>query len=367
MTSAFPVIPSSNPDITDNLRAILDKLATGAAVRTYEESGWQPDGHLWDELVKGGWTGLALPEDAGGAGRPVTDLHLALHELGRAAAPVPYRSSVVLVGVFLGTDGANDDTRPILESVTNGEIWSPAVTEARWLDTVETRFRGARVSGRKVFVPDAGAAARFLVLALDPDGAPVWAGVDASREGIECKPIANTGNDAMYEVVFHDAPARLAARLPVRRWQTLERFASAAWAVGLMTRAMEIAVDHVKNRVQFGRPIGSFQAVQHRLADSAVEVQACVNMCRSAAMHIDERSIDDPATDAFIAELAYASRRAGTHVARDAHQVLGGVGFTLEHDLHLYTRRVKAYTVLGDLEENLTEEIAAAGSEIVLN
>src|SRR5215471_18570888 len=109
MTSAFPQIPLDNPDVQDNLRVILDKYSTGAAVRRYETSGWMPDPDLWSELAKGGWTGLCLPEAVGGAGMPAADLHLALYELGYAAAPVPYRSSVVLVGWFLANSEASGE------------------------------------------------------------------------------------------------------------------------------------------------------------------------------------------------------------------------------------------------------------------
>src|SRR5215510_5415290 len=361
MPDAFPQMPIDNPDVTETLRSMLDKLSTSATVRRFEDRGCTPDTDLWDELVRGGWAGLAIPEGLGGGGASVADLHLALHELGHAAAPVPYRSSAVLVGMFLAAEPGNDAAAEIVGAVVGGEMWSPAVTEARWLRDLETRFDGSKVSGRKLFVSDAGAASSFLVLALGSDGSPVWVAVDGDADGIERRLVANTGNDAQYEVVFNAVAARVVSTAPVARWNTLERFTSTAWALGLMTRAIEIAVDHVKERVQFGRPIGTFQAVQHRLADSVVDTQASINLCRSAAVHLDESGLDDPATTAAIAELFYAARRAAVRVARDTHQVLGGVGFSLEHDLQLYTRRVKAFSVLGELEEHLTEEIATAG------
>src|SRR5215470_11521536 len=180
MAHAFPVMPLTNPDVVDNLRAVLDRHSSGAAVRAAEAAGGQPDAELWTELVKGGWTGLALPEQFGGAGQPVADLHLALHELGHAAAPVPYRSSVVLVGAFLAAGEPAPAARDIISGVVGGQIWSPAVTERDWLQAIDTHFDGQRVSGRKTFVPDAGAAAGFLVLARDRGGSPVWLAVDAA-------------------------------------------------------------------------------------------------------------------------------------------------------------------------------------------
>jgi len=363
MTSAFPTIPLDNPDVRYNLRTVLEKYSSGAAIRRSEAAGGVPDADLWGELVRGGWTGLALPEAVGGAGMPVSDLQLALYELGYAAAPVPYRSSVVLTGWFLAVTTEGDAARDIAESIVAGQVWSPAVTEGRWLESIETTFDGKRVSGRKAFVPDAGAAASFLVLARDRAGAPAWLAVDAGAEGVELAAMANTGNDAQYELTFRDAPARQVASVPAEWWLALERFAAASWAHGLMTHAMEIAVEHVKTRVQFGKPIGAFQAVQHRLADSAIELQASLNMARSLALAIGESGLTDPAIRTHIAELAYASRRAAWRACRDTHQVLGGLGYSLEHDLHLYTRRIKAYSILGDLDDVLTEEIAAANFE----
>lgn len=361
MTIAFPVMPLPNPDITDNLRRVLDRYSTGAAVRRYEASGWQPDTELWGELVEGGWTGLIVPEELGGSARPFADLHLALHELGYSAAPVPYRSSVVMAG-FLLTGDRKGRSRSIIESIVIGEIWSPAVAESGWLKNIDTSFDGQRASGCKMFVPDAGAAAGFLVLARDKGGSHVWLEIKAGSEGTKLTPLANTANDAQFRMTLQDVAAQPVTNMPLARWVALERFTSAAWTLGLMCRALHIAIDHAATRMQFGRPIGSFQAVQHRLADSVTEVQATINFCRSVALALDQSGPDDLATRERIAELTYAARRAGLRVARDTHQILAGLGFSLDHDLHLYTRRVKGYTVLGDLDEVLTEEIAAANA-----
>ncbi len=359
MTQSFPRIALDNPDITANLRAVLRKYSSGLAVRQYEASGHRPDADLWRELVQGGWTGLCLPENLGGSGRPFSDLQLALYELGHTAAPVPYRSSVVLVAGFLAAEATAAPAAEIVAAIAEGQIWAPAVTEPNWLQQVTTRFDGRHVSGRKAFVPDAGAASSFLVLAVEDDGAPAWVAVDAADEGIATVATPNTGNDGQYMVGLRDVQARKVIGVPITRWAALERFTSATWALGLMARALEIAVDHAKGRVQFGRPIGAFQAVQHRLADSALELQAVVNMGRSVALAIDEAGFDDVTVQGRVAEFAYAARRTAIRVGRDTHQILGGIGYSLEHDLHLYTRRIKAFSLLGDLDDVLTEEIAA--------
>ncbi len=359
MRHSFPRMPLDNPDITAYLAAVLEKYSSGLAIRRYEASGHRPDADLWRELVRGGWTALCLPEDLGGSGRPLSDMQLTLYELGYAAAPVPYRSSVVLVAGFLATEATAEPAAEIVAAVAQGQIWAPAVTEASWLQQVTTRFDGRRVSGRKVFVPDAGAANSFLVLAVEGDGTPAWVAVDAADEGITTVATPNSGNDAQCIVDLQEVQARRVVGAPIARWAALERFTSASWALGLMARALEMAVDHAKGRVQFGRPIGTFQAVQHRLADSAIELQAIVNMGRSIALAIDEAGLDDVLVQATVAEFTYAARRTAVRVGRDSHQILGGLGYSLEHDLHLYTRRIKAFSLLGDLDDVLTEEIAA--------
>jgi alkylation response protein AidB-like acyl-CoA dehydrogenase len=346
---------------------MTDDLCSASALRALEEQG-EIDRAVWHELVNGEWPALSLPVQAGGHGQPFSDIQLLLLELGRVGASAPVRSAVVTSTQFMGVRfGSSDGVRGFVERVAKGgEIWVAAVTERDWLPRSELGtvhdVGASTVSGAKEFVRDANAADGFLVAAA-ANGNAVWLAVQNDPARVEIQAIPNTAGEGQFVVRFEAAAAEALAEGPastLSEWHTLHRLADATWGVGLMTRVLELAVAHAEQREQFGRPIGSFQSAQQLLAQMAIDVQLCMNLCRDAGATLDDEGLGSSATLASAAEAHDAVRRHGAAVVRRAHHIFGGLGFVTEGDLQLFTRRLKALVLFGDDPVEARREIMLA-------
>jgi alkylation response protein AidB-like acyl-CoA dehydrogenase len=284
---------------------------------------------VWTALATRGWL------DAGA----LLDAALVMEEVGRAAAPGPLLAQLesALVLRALGADGKADlpTSLALLESAS----LEPAALRAR----AARRGREWVVSGHKRFVPHAASAGRLLVAARAESGALGVYRVAADQEGVSVRELPAL-DGAPCEVDLDSARAE-AIGLPGDAWPALERalqraaiLASAVLA-GAARAALDLAVEHAKGREQFGAAIGSFQAVQHRLADALIDADAARMAAYDAAARADS---DDPEWELYASLAKLTASESARRVTAAAHQVGGGVGFYADRDLGLFYKRVKA-------------------------
>ena len=355
-------------------RDFLEAECPTSVVREVEESGlgYSPD--LWRRVAGLGWLGLGIPEEYSGAGDNM-DVHLALfEELGRTLFPGPVLvSSVVAAQVLLA--GGNFELRQrTVPAIATGTVIATVAgdRDARYPSfTAETVRDGCRLNGTALFVPFANVADSVICLAQDAgiqdemeNDSVFWLELDSP--GITKTRMDSVANYPQYVlelrdvVVAHDAllgPRGGAAGLMD---EVLGRAAvlQCAETVGRAEKVLEMVVDYGRNRVQFGRPIGSFQAVQHRCADLKVAVDGSRLLTYQAAWKLG-RGEDCAAEIAMARAHAGAASREATIVG---HSIFAGISFTLEHDMQLYSARAKlAEADLGDTTRHLERLAATMG------
>jgi alkylation response protein AidB-like acyl-CoA dehydrogenase len=356
-------------DEQELLRASVRRLLAERAPITpyvrdrYETAALAPDA-VWASLADLGVTGLLVPEAHGGAGMGMVDGAVVLEELGRAVSPLPYASSAIGAVSLVLDAGSGREHGFLLPGLADGTtVGALALFEpgrrTRVLDPVTVARRDGdtwRLDGTKVHVADGAAAGLFLVTASGDGETGVFA-VETNGDGVEVEPSPTVdGSRKEATVTLHDA---VGWRLPADDAdgavaRTLDRIGVAyvVDGVGAASRALELAVDYAKERVQFDRPIGAFQAVQHLCADMLRVVELARAAAYYACWAIDEAAAAEAHRAATLAQ-AYASD-AFVQLGATAIQVFGGIGFTWEHDIHLfYKRLLTAAGALGSADEHL--------------
>jgi alkylation response protein AidB-like acyl-CoA dehydrogenase len=302
----------------------------------------------WEEMAELGWPGLALPEEWGGQGLGIVDLAVLFEEMGYALAPSPLLSTTV-AGLALAANGTDEQRERWLRPLAGGEIrGTPALFDAGSPATIggfemEAKGDGDGVilDGEKVLVMDAASADFFLVATTDGRRHLV----ERDADGVEVTPESSIDlTRRLYSVRFDGVRVGAEATLhggqedylPVL-WRAC--VAIAAESTGIAQRTMEMAVEYAKDRQQFGRPIGAYQAVSHRCAQMLLETENSRSAVYGAAWAADA----EPESLPLAASMAnaYASD-AGWRVPDASIQVHGGIGFTWEHDLHFFLKRGKA-------------------------
>jgi alkylation response protein AidB-like acyl-CoA dehydrogenase len=318
--------------LRDAARELLDGLASPFQVRATVDAGDGLDPRLWQAVVEQGWIAVELPEARGGLGLGTVEVAVLAEEVGRHVAPVPFLSSS-LVAWALDQAGESDT----VERVCAGEIIG-CVAWSRDSGAVRAASDGAGwlLTGRTDPVADGPAASIAVVVAAADEGSGVYA-VDLA-ESIPAEPAMDRTRGVGW-LVLNGMPARRLGGLElveglVDRGATL----TAAEMLGAADRAMEMAVEYAKVREQFGRPIGSFQAVKHRCADMLVDVEGMRSTAYWAAWCLGagdaEASVAASTAKVWAVD---ASKR----VMASALQVHGGIGFTWEHDLHFFMKRAQ--------------------------
>lgn len=302
--------------------------------------------NAWGELAELGWIGLSVSEDAGGAGMTFVEESVLFEETGRALYPGPFFSTVGLALPLLSGD--------LLAAVLAGErtatlAWAEpssahGLAHLALLGTKAERDNGNwTLTGEKHLVPLGGHGAAVLVVAAAAEGPGVWA-VDLDAPGVTGNMVSTMdGTRRFAQMQLNGAPGTLvvapedgeAALRAVRRRALA---ALALEAVGVASRALEMAIDHVKTREQFGKPIGSYQAVSHQVADTFVETELARSLAYWAAWCVAE---DPEQADVAVAAAKSAAGEAAVGACERAIQVHGGVGFTWEHPLHLLYKRAQ--------------------------
>jgi alkylation response protein AidB-like acyl-CoA dehydrogenase len=319
------------------------------------EDGYNPE--QWAQLADPlGLQALTVPEEYGGQGFGSLELTVVLEEMGRSLVCAPYFATVVLAANALLASDDDDAKRELLPSIASGEtIATLAFTEdnGRWDESgVEMRAVESggtwRLDGHKMYVLDGHIASLVLVVARTQNGLSLF-GVDGSAEGLARSPFQTmdlTRRQARLE--FSATPARLigpegGAGGILTRTLDLAAVALAAEQVGGAQRCLEMSVEYAKNRFQFGRPIGSFQAIKHKCADVLLEIESAKSAAYYASWAADEDADDLP----LVASMAKAyCSESYFHAAAENIQIHGGIGFTWDDDAHLYFKRAASSGLL---------------------
>jgi alkylation response protein AidB-like acyl-CoA dehydrogenase len=317
--------------LRDGAAELLDGLADPAKVRAFTQGTAPFDSVLWDAMIEQGWLAIDTPEADGGLGFGTVEVCVLLEQLGAHCAPAPFLGGVLALDA-LRHGGAGELAARVLAGAVACIGWSRAATVQ-----AETRGDGWVLHGRTDPVPYAPAADIAVVVASDPAGPAVFA-----VELADDRPAREAALDVTRPLGWLRFAATPAIRLggPEAAVRLADRGAAyvAAEMLGGAQRVLDMAVAYAKDRVQFGRPIGSFQAIKHRCADMLVDVEGMRSSAYWAAWAIG--ADEDDASIAASTAKCWASD-ASKRVMASALQVHGGIGFTWEHDLHFFLKRAQ--------------------------
>ncbi len=331
-----------------------------------DEKGYSPE--LWDKIIELGWLGLPFPEKYDGMEMSFLDLTVVLEEMGRALVPGPFVSTVMLGGFPILDVGTEEQKSEFLPKIASGEI---NLTMALMETNVRYDAAGIEMeavpdgddyvlSGTKLFALDANVAdwilcaARTLKNGNKEDGITLFL-VDGKSAGITVTPLKTVAADKQCEIVFDDVKVAKSSIVgePNQGWKviakTLEKAAvgECALMLGGAQQVLDMTVSYVKERVQFGRPIGSFQTIQHKCASMLTYVEGMRYITYRAAWMLSEGL---PCTTEVSQAKAWCSE-AYRHVCQDGLHLHGAIAFTKDHDLELYFRRQRSNELLfGDMD-----------------
>ena len=308
-----------------------------------------------------GWFGLALPERYGGQSMPLTYLGIIMEEAGRAIAPVPFHSTMV-PALTIAEHGTEDQRQDILPRVTRGDLvmtWAFNEADPRYLPEavkIEAMADGDHfiLNGSKMFVDNFNVAEQCLVACRTSEASPDNQGlslllVDTHSPGISLTPLTTLAKDKQSRVTFDrvrvprtNLVGEMDRGWPIAEWM-LERATAllCTQMVGATRKDAEMAIEYAKGRVAFGRPIAAFQSIQHLCADMILWVDGAQLLTYEALWKIDQgmaASVEVSQAKSFCNEKCEA-------VVRSSQSIHGGIGFMMEFDLHLWFRRVSAWTM----------------------
>jgi alkylation response protein AidB-like acyl-CoA dehydrogenase len=344
-------------ELRRSVRRFLEDKSPSEEVRRLMETTEGYDPEVWNQMGQQlGLQGLHIPEEYGGSGYTYVELTVVLEEMGRALLCAPYFSTVALAANAILNSGDDSAKKELLPGIAAGEtIATLAFTEesGRWDEEGITMSAsksgdGYTLDGTKMFVIDGHTAGLLIVAARTGDGVSLFA-VDGDASGLTRTPLQTMDQTRKQaKVEFSGTPARLIGA-EGQGWAALSKtldlaaVALAAEQVGGAQKCLETAVEYAKVRVQFGRPIGSFQAIKHKCADMLLEVESA----KSAAYYAGWAAAEDSDELPVVASLAKAyCSDAYFHAAAENIQIHGGIGFTWEHDAHLYFKRAKSSELL---------------------
>ena len=355
-------------------RDVLARHCPLEVVRVMEDDPVGYPAALWTQLGELDFIGLLLPEEYGGSGMSLVEGVALYQELGRVLAPTPHFVSAVMSGGVLAAAGSEAQKDQWLRPVASGE----AILTPAWLEPengfsprgVETRAEaggsGFRLNGLKRHVAFASAADRFVVLARTGDAAEAvdLFLVDPKASGVALRQQFSLSSDTQYEVTLTDVVVSSDDRIGAggSGWATWQEVLEpalvllAARAVGGARYALEITTQYAKDRHQFDKPLGAFQALAHYLADAVTNLDGAEQLVHEAAWA--------GATGRSLTSLAPMAKLFACSNFRDitamAQQIFGGIGFTLDFDIQLYFRRAKVQQMMWANDRALEDTVAAA-------
>ena len=356
------VLPNEEEQMVKNLaREFLEAECPPRLARDMEKDdlGYPPD--LWRQLADLGWLGISLPEQYGGQGLPLTYLGLITEELGRAIAPVPFHSTMV-AALTIADGGSAEQKQELLPRVCRGDLvlaWAFSEENPRLLpETIHCQAvedgDNFVLTGTKMFVDNFVAAEKCLVACRTAESTEDSSGislllVDTGSTGVTQIPLTTLAKDKQSKVIFQGVrvpKANLIGELnqawPIAQ-QMLDRGTAllCAQMVGAARKDAEMGIEYAKNRVAFGRPIGAFQSIQHICADMILWVDGGQLLTYEALWKMDQglpASVEVSQAKSFCNDKCEA-------VVRSSQVLHGGMGFMMEFDLHLWFRRVTAWSM----------------------
>ncbi len=372
--------------IRKSARDLVSGESSMVRVREMQESedGFSRD--IWQQMADGGWLGCVYPEEYGGIGLGYVDLICIEEEFGRGLMPEPLISTVLLGGNAILFAGSEEQKSEILPQVAAGELLLTLGAYEKAgrfnLAHVETSAKengsGYVLNGSKTLVPDAATADKIVVTArtaggkTDEDGITLFL-LDRDTAGLTIEPVVTMDHRPRATVALKDVAVDASAVLGTPGGalgaleKTIDRAAVAICAelVGMQEQALKMTTEYAGERVQFDRPIGSFQAIQFKCADMYVNLEVSRSSLHYAAMAIDQ-AMDDLRTSVSAAKAICSE--AAMSVTKEAIQVHGGIGYTHEHDIHLfYMRAMAAAVTFGDATYHRERYIQEKGFKAALS
>ncbi|AHE55087.1 acyl-CoA dehydrogenase family protein [Sphingomonas sanxanigenens] len=352
--------------LRDLAARIFDDACSDEAIRAFADSGQPYDAVLWRTLAEAGLLGVALSEAGGGLGLGMIELGLLLEEQGRTLAPVPLTGTVVLAAWALDAHGSAAQ-RAWLPRILAGEaIVAVAIEEVGGVDpaqpgaTADADGNGWRLSGVKYAVPYGAEAEALLVTATTADGPALFL-VDPGGPGVAVAPQRSTSGEPQALVTLDRAPvagdALVGGGSVVTELVQRAQVALALRQVGLAGEALRRTADYSSNRIQFGKLLGSMQAVQQRAADAFIDVEAMRSTALLAAWQIDQCSVQP----ADIATAKYWAAIGGHRVVHAAQHLHGGMGADITYPIHRY---FLAATQIGEALGGASPMLAAIGAAV---
>jgi alkylation response protein AidB-like acyl-CoA dehydrogenase len=349
-------------ELRDGVRAMLARECPMSLVREVVEKGTTPDA-LWSQMVELGWPALTVPERAGGLGMGTVELAVVVEELGRVLAPGPFVPTATQFAPVVAEAGSPEQQERFLGGIAAGELTgtlalveeSGSVDAGHVATTATPDGHGFVLEGTKETVVEASTADEIAVIARIPGtrgddgvGAFVVSRADIRLDPIDAldatRPLARVALDGVRidadRALGDPGPATAAA---VRRAVEVATTALAVETVGAAQAIFDITLAYAKQREQFGAPIGSFQAIKHKFADMLVALERARATSYFAALTIAE---DDGRRALATSTAKAAAGDCAALLAREGIQIHGGIGYTWEHDMHLYVRRVKSSSLL---------------------
>ena len=349
-------------ELRDGVRAMLARECPISLVREVVEKGTTPDA-LWSQMVELGWPALTVPERAGGLGMSAVELAVVVEELGRVLAPGPFVPTVTQFAPIVAEAGSPEQQERFLGGIAAGELTgtlalveeSGSVDAGHVTTTATPDGDGFVLEGAKETVVEASTADEIAVIARTPGtggddgvGAFLVSRADVRLDPIEAldptRPLARVALDGVRigadRALGDPGPVTAAA---VRRAVEVATTALAVETVGAAQAIFDITLAYAKQREQFGAPIGSFQAIKHKFADMLVALERTRATSYFAALTIAE---DDDRRALATSTAKAAAGDCAALLAKEGIQIHGGIGYTWEHDMHLYVRRVKSSSLL---------------------
>jgi alkylation response protein AidB-like acyl-CoA dehydrogenase len=358
-------------------RDFLAKECPKAKIREMDKDERGYDSQMWDSMAELGWMGLIFPEECGGMGANFMDLVILMEEMGRNILPGPFFSTIALCALPLFEYGSKEQKTKFLPPIAKGKaIWTIALAESSGrFKASEVKLRAVLkgtnyvLQGCKLFVTDAHVADYILVVGRTGEGKRPEDGitlfiVDARGPNVEIEAIPTIGGDRQFKVSFDKVAVSKDNILGKvgNGWDivdfVLQRAAvlKCAEMSGACQAVLDMTSSYAKERIQFDRPIGSFQAIQHKLAGMLIEAEAVQYLLYQAAWGI---SVGSPSPWQISAAKAKANE-AYQRICIEAIAAHGAIGYTMDHDIGLYYRRVKA-TQFAAGDTDLHREVIASG------
>ena len=359
--------------LQEEARKFLEKEQALNRNRSVLETDNKFDEDLWKKIVELGWTGIRIPEGYGGLGLGHLELCVIAEELGRFLAPVPYSSSVYLFTEAIINYGTDEIKKDILPKLVSGEIVGTlGVTEelhAPTKDNINLDYSEGKINGKKIAVPDAEIATHAVIVAKSNKGTSLQL-VDLSSTGVTIKHQENIDESrGHFSISFNNVKTKLLGD-EVSGWELYETLINQAAVlfsyeqIGGSQASLDMAINYAKERYAFGRPIGSYQAIKHKLADMYIALTLAKSNCYYAAWALSTNAADLPSASATA---RVSATKAFQLCSKENIQTHGGNGFTWEYDCHMFYRRSKLLSLnIGSLS-NWREKLVTSLEQSNIN